>query len=920
MAKVSKAEYEKAKAAVEKAYTSDSIKAYSDAYNSAKASWSTTKDAYNSASGLLVKNSSGGSSSGGTSSGWVSGNSTSWWDVYGDKSWNATATWPMNFSNYTWDKTLSGTNAVFGENAKKKEQTTPWFLTSRNDTIAYEIYNNRKNNGGLTDVEQYLMQYDDYKNSSQKERDNTKNAITLRLWEIEKENWETEFTDTTKIKDANGDWTKITDKLKDYNGDGTQDKAWYYFENGEYYKAYGYDSWSKELQDEFDRLPDSKKKEVSNMWAEALQNYLKLWTDYKRTTEYLDQKHDIDTDLYNNSKRQAEIQMGQTLRHAEEWFNNLKQNWQYLGNMWMPWVSATKMEAIWDAIQEAKTTLAEIEELEDLKMDAMVNQWKEQELAYAKQIDDLTYNLTWQTSQEFVDALSKFTAAELEWKLDTIDGITAFRRELLDNMDANLSGITSASAQQMQYITQQYQDVADKLYEYAQNANKVNGDMSTALGYYVDMNGNPIFNASGETIKVPKDAPLNPIYDKDSWKLIVFWYDDSWNIVANVQQIVSKWSTYSGWYGSISWTWTGTMRTERNNNPTAMTIDVAKSLGMVEGVDYEKGDPFTTSDWRTLYTAKLIGDPIETTVKAFDNAAAKGIWIFYTQWGKQRWTHTAMSNEEWMALSPEEKKNVVLNMLQREWGDINKMAYYNQWGKSYTEYPAALVSLFKKDKLTDSDYKWLEDEWISRWDFEAMKQDYIAQQWGDVSYWKGMGSSILDKIIVSDDNKASQNEDYGFASRAWRADEALRDLEKDFSWTWNVDTWEWLKSDDHKLFDSYKEAFINAWLRKESWANITDAEFIKAEKFFPKAWDSEKVIKQKQKLREWIIEWLFQSSWKANDGTDLVEIYRNNKDKKIVGEDVTTEDEWRKWILDKLMETNVNGEWSSTSFNESWVR
>jgi hypothetical protein len=47
-------------------------------------------------------------------------------------------------------------------------------------------------------------------------------------------------------------------------------------------------------------------------------------------------------------------------------------------------------------------------------MDAMVNQWKEQELAYAKQIDDLTYNLTWQTSQEFVDALSKFTAAELE--------------------------------------------------------------------------------------------------------------------------------------------------------------------------------------------------------------------------------------------------------------------------------------------------------------------------------------------------------------------------------------------------------------------------------------------------------------------------------------------------------------------------
>lgn len=912
---VTKAEYEKAKAAVEKAYTADSIKSYSDAYKSAKASWSSTNDAYKSASGLLVKN-SGWTSSGGTSSWWASGNATSWWDIYGDKSKNATTNSPMDFSSYSgWN--VSAENRVFGENAKKREQETAWFLTNRNNGLAYEIYNNRKNKTGIQDVNQFLSQYDDFNSASQEDRDNTIRAITTRLSEIENGNWDT-ITDTTKIKDSNGDWTKITDKLKDYNGDGTQDREWYYFENGEYYRAYWYDSWSKELQDEFDRLPDAKKKEVSNMWADALQNYLKLWTDYKRTTEYLDKKHDIDTDLYNNSKRQAEIQMGQTLRHAEEWFNNLKQNWQYLGNMWMPWVSATKMEAIWDAIQEAKTTLAEIEELEDLKMDAMVNQWKEQELAYAKQIDDLTYNLTWQTSQEFVDALSKFTAAELEGNLDTIDGITAFRRELLDNMDKNLSWITSASLDQMKYITQQYQDVADKMYEYAQNANKVNTDMSTALWYYVDMNGNPIFNAKGETITVPKDAPLNPIYDKDSWNLIVFWYDESWNIVANVQQIVNK-----GTYGSssrnnlISWTWAGTMRTERNNNPTAMTTDVAKSLWMVEWVDYEKGDPFTTWDWKTLYTAKLIGDPIEATVKAFDNAASKGIWIFYTQWGKQRWTHTAMTNEQWMALSPEEKKNVVLWMLQKEWGDINKMAYYNQWGN--TQYPAALVRLFNKDKLTDSDYKWLEDEGISRWDFEEMRNDYLKQQWWDVAYWKWMGSSILDKVVVSEDNKASQNEDYGFASRAWRADEAIKELEKEFSWTWNWDTPEWMKTDKHKLFDSYKEAFINAWLRKESWANITDAEFIKAEKFFPKVWDSQTVIAEKQKLREGIIEWLFQSSWKANDGTDLVEIYRNNKDKKIIGEDATT-DNSREWILDKLIETNVNGEGGSTTFDESWVR
>lgn len=35
---VTKAEYEKAKAAVEKAYTADSIKSYTDAYNKARSS------------------------------------------------------------------------------------------------------------------------------------------------------------------------------------------------------------------------------------------------------------------------------------------------------------------------------------------------------------------------------------------------------------------------------------------------------------------------------------------------------------------------------------------------------------------------------------------------------------------------------------------------------------------------------------------------------------------------------------------------------------------------------------------------------------------------------------------------------------------------------------------------------------------
>jgi len=103
------------------------------------------------------------------------------------------------------------------------------------------------------------------------------------------------------------------------------------------------------------------------------------------------------------------------------------------------------------------------------------------------------------------------------------------------------------------------------------------------------------------------------------------------------------------------------MRTDRNNNPTAMTTDVAKNGG-VEGVDYVQGDPFT-SNGKTYYTAKLLGDPIDTTVKAIDTMG------FYTGSGNQRWTHTAMDKATWDKLDTTGKRAVVASMYQKEGGN-----------------------------------------------------------------------------------------------------------------------------------------------------------------------------------------------------------------------------------------------------------
>ena len=174
------------------------------------------------------------------------------------------------------------------------------------------------------------------------------------------------------------------------------------------------------------------------------------------------------------------------------------------------------------------------------------------------------------------------------------------------------------------------------------------------------------------------------------------------------------------------------MRTERNNNPTAMTTDVAKSLWLVLGVDYEVWDPFTTASGQTLYTARLLWDPIETTIKALDNWARNpNTHAFYTaRWGK-RWTHTAMSDEAWLALSNEQKREIVYQMLQREWGKMENMAYYlwtSGWNQSYDWFDLTYKSAYEKYLSWEYTNSWLESQakamWITTTQFDKQARAY----------------------------------------------------------------------------------------------------------------------------------------------------------------------------------------------------
>ncbi len=101
------------------------------------------------------------------------------------------------------------------------------------------------------------------------------------------------------------------------------------------------------------------------------------------------------------------------------------------------------------------------------------------------------------------------------------------------------------------------------------------------------------------------------------------------------------------------------MRTDRNNNPTAMTTDVAKAGGLVEGVDFIKGDSFANGKYNT---AKLIGDPVDKTIKAIDKMG------FQTASGQPRWTYINMPKSQWDALDKNGKRQVIATMYKNEGG------------------------------------------------------------------------------------------------------------------------------------------------------------------------------------------------------------------------------------------------------------
>lgn len=102
-------------------------------------------------------------------------------------------------------------------------------------------------------------------------------------------------------------------------------------------------------------------------------------------------------------------------------------------------------------------------------------------------------------------------------------------------------------------------------------------------------------------------------------------------------------------------------RTDRHNNPTAFTTDLARQAGLINGIDYVDGEPFEAGGHQ-YKTAKLLKDPIDTTIRLIDHIS------FYTIGGNQRWVYIAIPSNLWVTLTKRQKVSVIEFMYHREGG------------------------------------------------------------------------------------------------------------------------------------------------------------------------------------------------------------------------------------------------------------
>lgn len=235
----------------------------------------------------------------------------------------------------------------------------------------------------------------------------------------------------------------------------------------------------------------------------------------------------------------AEIASSQRIQQAGKQLDNLRQNIAYIGNMWRPAKSMVQLDAMKNQVSTAEQTFRELVQVED-NLKTIQKLWVEYNAqAFEKQMSDLQDQLDTQVSTALQWVITDFNKEAQG--IDTMDELNALREKRLDTADTSLEAITNRNFIDRQNRIEQFQQIIADKKTSIQNSNTLNKDMSTALWYYVNGNGEAIISAStGKPIPTPVEAPMEPVFDMKSGKLISFATWPDWQIVTTVDQVIDQ--------------------------------------------------------------------------------------------------------------------------------------------------------------------------------------------------------------------------------------------------------------------------------------------------------------------------------------------------------------------------------------------
>jgi len=274
-------------------------------------------------------------------------------------------------------------------------------------------------------------------------------------------------------------------------------------------------------------------------------------------------------------------------------------------------------------------------------------------------------------------------------------------------------------------------------------------------------------------------------------------------------------------------------------------------------------------------------------------------WINFSQWtsrpSEEWWNYVNFPDiQDWLAahaITLWRKKSSIQNWLAQWVGWPSRASnlsyaqdiYEESWIKSPITTPLNELNDWELYSLMSAQIKrespWLyskmkRDNWLWETAFAIpikSKDTDTATSWGLLS--------IELPAKASDGRRKS----LAFGNRMAVSTEKLLELEKKFADNWygwqSFQTYapNFFKSNDQQLLETYKENFITASLRQESWASIAPEEFKREEKkYFALPWDSKTTIIAKQEARELAIQSMLIQVWVDNKWASVIDYYTPN--------------------------------------------